>query len=358
MRKILIIGFIALLSLVLTYGFADARITGPCVNCHTMHNSQNGVSMATYGGFGTPPFFRLLRGNCLGCHGQSSSGNAVETLGGQKFPQVYHAVSGTQLAGGNFNYATDSQIHNVDFLNNAEDLGAMFPPPGDEFTQTGITATSFTCAGAYGCHGDRTVADPYNAVTGGHHGNVTVAVGTAAAAKPTTVATSYRFLLKVKGFENDHATYPWENYSSTIHNEYFGKDQAVESTVSDPTDGTISGLCAECHGNFHGVVDIGGSATSPFKRHPTDIKLLGTGEYASYTTYSTEAPVARATIITINVAANQTVVPGTDIVMCLSCHYAHGSANADILRWNYANMIAGDPTKTGGCFICHTTKND
>jgi cytochrome c553 len=321
-----------------------------------MHNSQDGASMATYGGFGTPPFFRLLRGNCLGCHGQSNSGTAVVTLGGQKFPQVYHAVSSTQLAGGNFNYAADSQIHNVDFLGNPEDVAAMFPPPGDEHSNTMI-ASDFTCSGSLGCHGNRTVTDPYNAVTGGHHGNVTVAT---TGSNPSTVATSYRFLLGVRGFENDDATNPWENYNTIIHNEYWGADAGPEATKTTPgTYGTISGLCAECHGNFHGVADIGGAATSPFKRHPTDIKLLSTGEYASYTTYSVEAPVARASITTINQSANQTVSPGTDIVMCLSCHYAHGSANADILRWDYNLMIAGT-TGSGagtGCFVCHTTKD-
>ncbi|MCK4488054.1 MAG: hypothetical protein KAU38_15015, partial [Desulfobacterales bacterium] len=45
------------------------------------------------------------------------------------------------------------------------------------------------------------------------------------------------------------------------------------------------------------------------------------------------------------------------IVMCLSCHRAHGTPNNDLLRWAYT-MDAGSGTDNGGCFICHTTKGD
>jgi len=49
---------------------------------------------------------------------------------------------------------------------------------------------------------------------------------------------------------------------------------------------------------------------------------------------------------------------GTDLVMCLSCHKPHGSPYSDMLRWDYSEMIAGDDSKSGGCFTCHTQKND
>ncbi len=47
------------------------------------------------------------------------------------------------------------------------------------------------------------------------------------------------------------------------------------------------------------------------------------------------------------------------IVTCLSCHRAHGSPYADLLRWDYDTMIAGNAgDATGkGCFVCHTTKD-
>jgi len=121
-----------------------------------------------------------------------------------------------------------------------------------------------------------------------------------------------------------------------------------------PTSNTISGFCGTCHQNFHILADIGGNTSSPFIRHPTDVVLKATGEYSAYTAYSTEAPVARPTVYN---NPSPTVTPGTDVVMCLSCHGAHGTDYPDILRWDYSDMIAGDSSKSGGCFTCHTLKN-
>ncbi len=54
-RNIYVLLIIVLLYLVLVFSSAEAKVTGPCVNCHTMHNSQNGTAMATdRGSYGTP----------------------------------------------------------------------------------------------------------------------------------------------------------------------------------------------------------------------------------------------------------------------------------------------------------------
>jgi predicted CXXCH cytochrome family protein len=73
-----------------------------------------------------------------------------------------------------------------------------------------------------------------------------------------------------------------------------------------------------------------------------------------------EAPIARP-VVPEN--SSSTVTPNDDttengaIVMCLSCHRAHGSDQPDLLRWAYAGMQAGTGTADTGCFVCHTTKN-
>lgn len=86
--------------------------------------------------------------------------------------------------------------------------------------------------------------------------------------------------------------------------------------------------------------------------------ILPTGdpptEYQAYTEYSTEAPVARQDFVGFTGPKSQ-VTAGEDQVMCLSCHRAHESQYADILRWNYEDMIAGE-VGSGGCFTCHTNK--
>jgi len=61
-----------------------------------------------------------------------------------------------------------------------------------------------------------------------------------------------------------------------------------------------------------------------------------------------------------NWTPSDTVTPGSDCVMCLSCHRPHGSPYPDMLRWDYTEQIAGGGglTDDRGCFYCHTKKND
>jgi predicted CXXCH cytochrome family protein len=117
---------------------------------------------------------------------------------------------------------------------------------------------------------------------------------------------------------------------------------------------SISAFCAGCHTLFHNTVDInsGGSYTSPWLRHPSDIALPNVGEYASYdpvNSYSAEAPVAWTN-------PEDTSNRATAVVMCLSCHRVHGSDQPDLLRWDYSTMEPGSGL-TNGCFTCHSTKN-
>lgn len=309
----------------------------------------------------------LLRGTCLGCHGQGT-GNKIEIINGSEIPQVYHTDS-SDLAGGNFRYIddNDNRGHNIYVdLGNKEDT--LLKAPGHHGA-AGDTPSpdKFTCAGSSGCHGKRTPNGDSGlaAIKGAHHQNTDGLCDTA-----DTIANSYRFLHGVKGFENMGA-HKYENFDATNHNEYFG---ATSPAITDAPDdcttchnmsdsiiiipgNTISGFCGTCHGQFHAVNDIGGTS-SPFIRHPTDIVLPPDGEYASYVTYSVEAPVGRTNITTVNTAGvNNVVTPGTDVVTCLSCHSAHATNYPDLLRWDYGTMIAGGGDNTSGCFVCHTEKD-
>ncbi len=367
MKKVSIICVIAALCVALTYGIAGAVVQGACVNCHTMHNSQNGAAVVAGG-----PYETLLLGDCIACHGKGPGAIVSST------PQVMHNA-GNDLAGGNFAYITGGKPFVTGTQNtvghNVIDLGAAYNeatipsaaanyPPGDEFGNyaAGLTAATFTCAGTMGCHGDRTVSGSMAAVRGSHHVNDGVLkFGTISeAGQGGTTALSYRFLKGVHGGEDSD----WHDTVGTAdHNEYKGATAGVEASISTPGGNTISGLCAECHGNFHGgAADIG---SGPWLRHPTDIVLPSTAtkEYQYYNggtgtnnPYSPDAPVARATIPN---AKSGVVNPGTNdaIVMCLSCHMVHASANADILRWNYSTINAGGGADTTRCFICHTTKD-
>jgi doubled CXXCH motif protein len=367
---------------VLWWGPARAAIQGVCSDCHTMHNSQDNAPMVFDNPNNPPgPYDNLTRGTCLGCHAMGEA-SATFDLGTSSIPQVFHTDS-THLAGGNFAYITgdagtgaaDSKGHNISDLTGTDSV--LYGPPGGiaQFSHDDggiVNTSSLTCAGTNGCHGyrqrDNTPDTLPVGITGAHHRNVDGQLDVA-----DEPGNSYRFLMGVKGFESSD----WEeNPSGANHNEYFGLDQPVQlgcggggvlschslnQTGVVPPDGTMSQYCATCHGNFHTLTagdsdGVGSTATSPFIRHPTDLSIPSTGEYAAYTAYNLDAPVAR---LTVPAAASSSVTPGSDAVMCLSCHVSHASDYPDMLRWDYTTMIAGNggAASDTGCFVCHSTKD-
>ncbi len=374
MRKTIMTMLLIFLSVVLMYGYAGA-IGGVCSNCHTMHASQNGVA-------GTPNN-QLLSAGCVACH--TGTTGMTSTYGA---PAVLHETQpsgqGASFtnAGGDFywvnsaeNAATAKKGHNVIELAGVTikdtNMPTLTPPGWDAAATTGFAFTAvaggeaawlgqLTCAGKYGCHGNH---NDSIGISGAHHSNTNGQLATA-----NTVGNSFRFLGGIKGLEN--ANWNWGETAAT-HNEYYGANNIAARNAGGAaaygTKDTISFLCAECHGVFHGTIDGDATAGSPWVRHPTDINLPNSGGYDDYNSdngdntagsYSLEAPVARPTV---PAASSATVVPGGAgatgaIVMCLSCHRAHGSPEDDLLRWTYSSMVAGGGNTTG-CFVCHTDKN-
>ena len=333
----MLIGIIVSLLLIFPVS-VQATVTGVCSDCHTMHNSQGGQPMAyqlnvTSSGFdadSTPGEF-LLVSDCVGCHTSTGSATIVNNV-----PIVFNTSSlSNPLAGGNFSYVKSNDVygHNVAGITAQDGSLGLTPPGGSAMT------SQLTCAGEFGCHGDRSSGnDPYAGLKGAHHkddsGGITGG----------SVGLSYRFLDGITGKEDSD----WEQDNiNTSHNEYKG-------STSNSAD-TISYLCARCHGNYHtwtgGASEVG--TASPWLRHPTDIALKSTDEYAGYTTYSMTAPVARPDPDTVT-TTNQ-VTPGTDIIMCLSCHRAHASPYYKVMRWDYKSSTLS--TAISGCNVCHTSKN-
>lgn len=322
-------------------GDVSADMTGSlCTDCHTIHNSE-GNQPATFDG-SWAPYLALLRGSCEGCHTSTSASVWQSSIAGA--PIVYNSLEPSYgskgLSGGNFYYtstASDEHGHNI-FSSNPDSSLGNIPPGGLDIGQ------QLNCSGTYGCHGhngrqsgDTAIDDQLIAVMGGHHGLSSPMTGSIA-----EVSKSYRFLLGIKGVEDPD----WEHDNvNTSHNEYQG-------STAGSTD-TISYLCAECHGNFHTWEGTEVGTASPWLRHPTDVLLPASGEYAAYTNYSLLSPVARQSP---DLVADTTLVNlGSDTIMCLSCHRAHASPYDKMLRWDYKNSTLS--TALSGCNVCHTSKD-
>ncbi|MDY0190037.1 MAG: cytochrome c3 family protein [Desulfuromonas sp.] len=393
-----------------------ATVSGQCSNCHTMHNSQNGTLDTTLSGDNVDNVNRsLTKGDCVGCHTGDIVDSIVDkipyimsTSGSEYGPDyaddgsLLNAAATNTLAGGTFNYVRDdatqdSYAHNVSNIRAGKDSNMTdFTPPGWEATTfepaTGggsesVSAvadswgtTQLTCAGTNGCHGNHTNPDDFGDIRGAHHGDDSTIDG-------SSVAKSFRFLRGILGQEDAE----WElNVSTEAHNIYYGVDRTSTATPGDKQ--TISYLCAECHGMFHGsdatddtgIIYDGPSVdnANPWLRHPTDFSLSTTGtdtEYLDYakadadaanadggTLYNYIAPLASSRKSSFNndgsngiTISNPFATTGDDIVTCLSCHRAHGSKYPDLLRWDYTKMqaSASGGFANKGCFACHTSKD-
>lgn len=318
-----------------------STVSGQCSDCHTMHNSQNGQSVAYQLNAGLDDFEAsstpnqyLLDSGCIGCHTSTGTSTIVNNV-----PIILNTSSVVNpLAGGNFTYVRSDDLtgHNVVGVKAQDGTLGLTPPGGS------IMSSQLTCGGEYGCHGDRTAGNnPFEGLKGAHHtddsGGIT----------GSSVGLSYRFLNGILGNEDSN----WEqDNTNTSHNEYRGSTSSATNTISS--------LCAQCHGNFHtwegGASEVGTS--SPWLRHPTDVILptdTPDSEYESHTSYSMVTPVARPD--SENVADTTAAYPGTDIVMCLSCHRSHASPYYKMVRWDYKNSTLS--TAISGCSNCHTDKD-
>jgi hypothetical protein len=326
---------------------ADARVKGRCKDCHDMHSDK--------------PFPALTKDGCLGCHGMKPNGDqSIITLGKTRIPQVIHHMDGGELAAGNFYYVADAftpdygKGHNVQGISRLEDPPMDIPPgfignvriPGGTGPKLWPQGQQLTCAGTWGCHGDRNIEDPFKSIAGAHHEDDRVIDG-------STVGKSYRFLFGITGKEHKD----WE-YLATIdnHNGYRGD---IDQRATD----TISYLCGECHAKFHpnpflgGVRDVGEAYYTPWIRHPGDIALsagnvpFAGSEYQNFIRYSLEVPVGFD-----KPTGGEVFVDMNSVVICLSCHRAHASSHQDSLRWDYYGMISHGGAQGTGCLTCHTRK--
>jgi len=338
-----------------------------------MHNSQNGGQVAR-GGSGVGwndggqltggslqgPMNKLLVSSCVGCH-TSTTSSTIINLGSNKIPIVYNTVQPVNpLAGGNFYWvaqgaANDGYGHNVYGI--AAQDSSLTEAPGRQPSGCAGSCHSTLAAAPGALNYSRGGCEGCHVFTYHHENNgvyrflkghgIAPPISLTPERKNITAYPDY-----VQGVEDDD----WEQETATDHNWYKGTDNSYSSASTGLTNNkTISSFCSGCHSVFHGPYEpldgTGMGSASPWLRHPTDILLPNTGEYSGYdpvNNYSVEAPVAW-----LNPSAPDRAGA---VVMCLSCHRAHGSEHPDLLRWDYSIMLTGGGG-SGGCFTCHTNKN-
>jgi len=352
--------FLAVLSLGGVAWSRSSDIKQPCVTCHTMHNSQNGVvvpgNSTTKGA--------LLNNSCYGCHSGVNAGDnsdprcpKVLHLTANPPPAAPYMTTGTEnghntLAGGDFFWVVqgdDLKGHNVNIpgVNQASRY-----PPGNS-TKLFDSTNPLTCAGVNGCHGNLSSSSDIIAMYRTHH-----AVEQSQPMSGASLIQSYRWLDGVAGFEDPDYEF---TVSSSDHNQYKGIDRTGDTDESL----SISHLCAGCHGDFHagaGNLGVWDGATSfgadPWIRHPVDYDMGLSGEFAGYggagvNAYNVATPVGSAVVTSV---LSSVTGSGDTIIVCVSCHRAHGSPYDYSLRWDYKSWPGG-ATAYNGCGDCHTVKN-
>jgi len=376
----------------------QAKVTGRCDNCHTMHNSQDGTAVVPDG-----PYEYLLTSTCVGCHSSDTSSEHYD-LGGCKVPVVLYlgAEPSTYLAGGNFWWVkeglgnneagdNDDKGHNV-FL--GENDHSLTEAPGHIAlgdTSSGCTNSCHNnlsqiytgwdygdTAGKYGCEGCHYPRHHANDRPDGESGLV-----------DSADKGWYRFLADphrvyyaedkkwgVIGYEDSvwEAGHPNHTPGTTAHNVYIGYN--ASHGAGDVSKGNVSSFCGGCHENFdrsyatsttQGQEVEESNVFSHWIRHPSDAHIPDSGEYSNVGgelhLYDPLSPVAEQYPVSDpnNWTPSANVEPGSDTVMCLSCHRPHGSPFPDMLRWNYTTQLVGgdkeESVNDSGCFYCHTKKD-
>lgn len=305
-RRLLLGGLIAGAFLLPSVASAGV-VTGACVLCHTMHNSQNN---ATMNGSGTGNSNLLMENGCVGCHtGVANDVATGKAVSGVPAPQVGE-TGNYRLSGGYFptasgNATDDAKMHTVTGgMYAAADTTLVLNIPGTGGTRAASVAGGFTCS------------DCHNA-TGGHH----------------NTSAGYRMLTGVTGTGQ-------ADYGVLLNTTSNGNGERSLNQY----DSTMNDFCASCHGGFH-TPNQGVGGASGWLRHPT-------GNAVTYGATNEPSIVTKTTATDIDEAP----IGAGNIVLCISCHVPHGSSRADLLAFNYngTDNIAGGSTASIGCETCHS----
>lgn len=304
-----------------------------CMDCHTMHASQqHGYSadgtdtFAPIGAAG--PYEFLLRNDvndlCLSCHDNKPFA-----------PDVFEANSNSYVRqAGGLNDGTGATYHDV----NGHTLGSTATAPGGAFT----SAHGLSCVDCHSPHGRATSgtagANGYRNLYSAGTENPTVGSGASISYArgdvdgPNTGANLTRWI-----FEDFSGPTPGVTLAS-----HYGYDRV---TFNEPTTtkSAYADFCKTCHANFHGDVTgaeiggvVAGAGWEEFKRHPASTVNIGAigGGHSSLARFAGTNPVVANrnqvhVMSPTGVRAGSYGIANTDLSpSCMSCHKGHGNQNA------------------------------
>ncbi len=323
-----------------------------CDGCHTMHNSEGGVSIITGGTVGVAGDY-LTKGSdpsstCLNCHQGSGSYHIFNNAGGAT----------NQTPGGDFEWLTKtftftgrgSPKHGYNFGHNivAADFGLVADPdvtttaPGGTFPAANLACSS--------CH------DPHGKVTS-RPGQVTGS-GSYGGADPGggEILGNFR-LLGDTGYNPGNSPVTFTAAAPVAATSKNGTPER-DNAHTDYGSG-MSEWCANCHTAFINTTvgthahpagngdNLDGEISGNYNMYVATGNLTG----VAATSYLALVPFERGTADRTALDPTSTVGPNSaSNVMCLTCHRAHASAFPNSGRWDFAAglLVESHPMSTDG----------
>ena len=321
---------------------ASGGMVGDCVDCHTMHNSEQGQPVALYGSRSTStapsatPIANLLRMDCIACHAGDPSGDKIVNMGGgSAVPQVLHNDPTGDLAGGNFSYILSGgnrKGHNVTDLVPA-DTENQFPPGHRHAGETlvseggrGFEVQQFTCAGSMGCHGFRGQALQDNTVTCDEFG-INVATGLDCTAEELAMSGILQIVYRtdlsaLSGYDGGTGN-PVALRTGAHHNNYDGlkNDGVLGATYYDSP-------LANSYRFIRGLRGYGNETERWQNNSPTShneyiggYATTALGNVLKATDFSTTNSCVRCHLDGQNGPTSRLTVPGGTVTgFCVTCH--------------------------------------
>ncbi len=319
-----------------------------CDGCHTMHNSQGGVTIITGGTVGVAGDFLMKAADpsstCLNCHQGSGSyhifnngaGTNNQTPGGD-FIWLTKTITWTGRGSPRNGWNIGHNVVAADFGLIA-DTDITTTAPGGTFP-----AADLACSSCHDPHG-KVTSRPGQVVGSGSYGGADPVPG-------VEILGNFR-LLADTGYNPGNGPVTFTNaapVAATVPNGTPERDDAHTDYGSG-----MSEWCSNCHTAFINTTvgthahpagngdNLGGTISGNYNQYVATGNLTGVAASSYLALVPFERGVADRTLLNPSGAAATQGPTSASNVMCLTCHRAHASAFPDIGRWDFSTELLVD----------------